>query len=107
MLCDLQNDDCHGFGNGYESDIVDGMSYVECEADLAEAVERLRAAEARVADVLRVYLARDPVTGRPVHGRIGRAAQITGWGEQRVKETVTPALAERRRAKRTSPEEEG
>ncbi|MFF1400085.1 hypothetical protein ACFVZD_40670 [Streptomyces sp. NPDC058287] len=50
---------------------------------------------------LRVYLASDPVTARPVHGRIGRAAQITGWGEQRVKETVTPALAEHRRARRS------
>ncbi|XIG72356.1 hypothetical protein C1N81_01200 (plasmid) [Streptomyces sp. SGAir0957] len=60
----------------------------------------LRAAEARVAEALRTYLSRDPVTGRPAHGRIGRAAQLTGWGEQRVKETVTPALAERRRARR-------
>ncbi|MFI7386583.1 hypothetical protein [Streptomyces sp. NPDC049813] len=70
------------------------------ERELAEAVAALRAAEERVAAALRGYLSRDPVTGRPAHGRIGRAARLTGWGEQRVKETVTPALAERRRAKR-------
>ncbi|WP_281179745.1 hypothetical protein [Streptomyces violens] len=40
--------------------------------------------------------------GRPVHGRIGRAAHLTGWGEQRVKEIATPGLAERRRARRTA-----
>ncbi|MFF9908861.1 hypothetical protein ACF1HU_36305 [Streptomyces olivaceus] len=51
---------------------------------------------------LRAYLAPDLVTGRPVHGRIGRAAHLTGWGEQRVKEIANPALAERRRAKRTA-----
>ncbi|MBO1332577.1 hypothetical protein J3486_15095 [Streptomyces sp. VRA16 Mangrove soil] len=67
---------------------------------MAEAVAVLKAAEERVAAALRTFLARDPVTGRPVHGRIGRAAEITGWGQQRVKETVTPALAERRRAQR-------
>ncbi|MFD7295280.1 hypothetical protein ACFV9W_18520 [Streptomyces sp. NPDC059897] len=72
------------------------------ERELAAAVAELQAAEERVAEALRAFLARDPVTGRPVHGRIGRAAQLTGWGEQRVKETVTPALAERRRAKRDS-----
>ncbi|WP_371524613.1 hypothetical protein OG302_42205 [Streptomyces sp. NBC_01283] len=76
------------------------VSDVDDERELAEAVAVLRAAEARVTAALRVFLARDPVTGRPVHGRIGRAAQLTGWGEQRVKETVTPALAERRRGKR-------
>ena len=70
------------------------------ERELVAAVAELQAAEERVAEALRAFLARDPVTGRPVHGRIGRAAQLTGWGEQRVKETVTPALAERRRAKR-------
>ncbi|WP_420038134.1 hypothetical protein ACN2WE_41085 (plasmid) [Streptomyces sp. cg28] len=70
------------------------------ERELAEAVEALRAAEERVAAALRAFLARDPVTGRPVHGRIGRAADITGWGQQRVKETVTPELAVRRRAQR-------
>ncbi|MFJ8957630.1 hypothetical protein ACIRO1_46845 [Streptomyces sp. NPDC102381] len=70
------------------------------ERALAAVVSELRAAEGRVAEALRSYLARDPLTGRPEYGRIGRAAQITGWGEQRVKETVTPALAERRRAKR-------
>ncbi|MGP3777155.1 hypothetical protein ACTWJ8_40605 (plasmid) [Streptomyces sp. SDT5-1] len=70
------------------------------ERELAAAVAELHAAEERVADALRTYLARDPVTGRPVYGRIGRAAHITGWGEQRVKEIVTPELADRRRAKR-------
>ncbi|MFJ9041434.1 hypothetical protein ACIRF8_33325 [Streptomyces sp. NPDC102406] len=70
------------------------------ERELADAVAALRAAEERVAEALRGFLSRDPVTGRPAHGRIGRAARLTGWGEQRVKETVTPALAERRRAKR-------
>ncbi|WP_190138633.1 hypothetical protein [Streptomyces longispororuber] len=70
------------------------------ERELLEAVQALQTAEQRVAAALRAFLARDPVTGRPPHGRIGRAAQLTGWGEQRVKETVTPALAERRRAKR-------
>ncbi|OKI04041.1 hypothetical protein A6A06_38745 [Streptomyces sp. CB02923] len=70
------------------------------ERELVAAVEVLRVAEEQVAAALRVFLARDPVTGRPVHGRIGRAAEITGWGQQRVKETVTPALAERRRAQR-------
>ncbi|KUF19227.1 hypothetical protein [Streptomyces silvensis] len=70
------------------------------ERELVAAVEALRVAEEQVAAALRVFLARDPVTGRPVHGRIGRAAEITGWGQQRVKETVTPALAERRRAQR-------
>ncbi|MEU6002862.1 hypothetical protein ABZ837_34260 [Streptomyces sp. NPDC047197] len=74
------------------------------EGELIAAMTELRAAEERVAEALRVFLARDPVTGRPVHGRIGRAAQLTGWGEQRVKETVTPALAERRRAKRKTDE---
>lgn len=74
------------------------------EQELVAAVEALRAAEDRVAAALRTYLARDPLTGRPVHGRIGRAAQITGWGEQRVKETTTPGLAERRRAKRAGKE---
>ncbi|WP_234018943.1 MULTISPECIES: hypothetical protein [unclassified Streptomyces] len=74
------------------------------EGELIAAMTELRAAEERVAEALRVFLARDPVTGRPVHGRIGRAAQLTGWGEQRVKETVTPALAERRRAKRKTGE---
>ncbi|WP_425824692.1 hypothetical protein [Streptomyces fractus] len=77
------------------------MVHVDEERELAEAVASMRAAEDRVTEALRVFLARDPVTGRPAHGRIGRAAHITGWGEQRVKETVTPALAERRRAKRT------
>ncbi|WP_327667979.1 MULTISPECIES: hypothetical protein [unclassified Streptomyces] len=76
------------------------MSDAGDERELVAAVAELQAAEERVAEALRVFLARDPVTGRPVHGRIGRAAQLTGWGEQRVKETVTPALAERRRAKR-------
>lgn len=84
-----------------ESGIVWSVSEVDDERELADAVEVLKDAEGRVADALRVYLARDPVTGRPVHGRIGRAAQITGWGEQRVKETATPALAERRRARRS------
>ncbi len=77
---------------------------VSDEGELIAAMTELRAAEERVAEALRVFLARDPVTGRPVHGRIGRAAQLTGWGEQRVKETVTPALAERRRAKRKTGE---
>ncbi|MET7727778.1 hypothetical protein [Streptomyces mirabilis] len=72
----------------------------DAERELADAVEELRAADQRVAEALRAYLARDPVTGRPVHGRIGRAAQLTGWGEQRVKETAAPALAARRRARR-------
>lgn len=72
----------------------------EDERELVDAVAALRAAEARVAGALRTFLSRDPVTGRPPHGRIGRAARLTGWGEQRVKETVTPALADRRRAKR-------
>ncbi|WP_338693080.1 hypothetical protein V2W30_01930 [Streptomyces sp. Q6] len=79
---------------------TDRDASVDGEGRLVDAVAELRAAEERVAAALRVYLARDPLTGRPVHGRIGRAAQITGWGEQRVKETVTPALADRRRAKR-------
>ncbi|WP_399095685.1 hypothetical protein ACGH2B_27935 [Streptomyces sp. BBFR2] len=78
---------------------------VDDEHELAAAVEALKAAEDRVTRALRAYLTRDPVTGRPAHGRIGRAARITGWGEQRVKETVTPALAERRRAKRAATEE--
>ncbi|MEU3708513.1 hypothetical protein [Streptomyces catenulae] len=78
--------------------------FAEDEGELAAAVEALKAAEERVAAALRSYLARDPVTGRPVHGRIGRAAQITGWGEQRVKEVVTPELAERRRARRAGTE---
>ncbi|GAA3169310.1 MULTISPECIES: hypothetical protein [Streptomyces] len=77
---------------------------VDDEGELAAAVEALKVAEERVAAALRGYLARDPVTGRPVHGRIGRAAQITGWGEQRVKEVVTPELAERRRARRAGAE---
>lgn len=76
------------------------MSDASDERELVAAVAELQAAEERVAEALRVFLARDPVTGRPVHGRIGRAAHLTGWGEQRVKETVTPALADRRRAKR-------
>ncbi|MDR3084487.1 MAG: hypothetical protein LBV60_26830 [Streptomyces sp.] len=76
------------------------MADLQEEQELAAAVEALNAAEERVTTALRAYLARDPLTGRPVHGRIGRAAQITGWGEQRVKETTTPGLAERRRAKR-------
>ncbi|MET8558923.1 hypothetical protein ABZV64_28780 [Streptomyces sp. NPDC004959] len=76
------------------------MAYEGDERELGEAVEALMAAERRLAQALAVFLARDPVTGRPVHGRIGRAAQITGWGEQRVKEAATPALAERRRARR-------
>ncbi|MGW8987799.1 hypothetical protein ACWGQ9_34765 [Streptomyces parvus] len=76
------------------------MSKVDDERELAEAVAVLRQAEERVAEALRAFLVRDPLTGRPVHGRIGRAAEITGWGQQRVKETVTPALAERRRAQR-------
>ncbi|MEU6392932.1 hypothetical protein, partial [Streptomyces sp. NPDC046939] len=67
----------------------DGASGAD-ERELADAVTALRAAEARVVEALRTYLSRDPVTGRPPHGRIGRAAQLTGWGEQRVKETVTP-----------------
>ncbi|MEV5607538.1 hypothetical protein [Streptomyces sp. NPDC052225] len=79
---------------------ADTAAAAEGESRLAAAVAELHAAEERVAEALRAYLARDPLTGRPVHGRIGRAAQITGWGEQRVKETVTPALAERRRARR-------
>ncbi|MFJ4714283.1 hypothetical protein [Streptomyces sp. NPDC088785] len=69
------------------------------ERELVEAVAALKAAEERVAAALRVFLARDSVTGRPVHGRIGRAAVITGWGQQRVKETVTPELAARRRTR--------
>ncbi|MER5949447.1 hypothetical protein ABT127_25680 [Streptomyces sp. NPDC001904] len=81
------------------------VTNVDAEQELARAVEALRATEDRVAAALRAFLARDPVTGRPVHGRIGRAAQITGWGEQRVKEIVTPALAERRRAKRAGGKE--
>ncbi|MGW6143694.1 hypothetical protein [Streptomyces sp. NPDC055140] len=72
----------------------------EDKRELADAVEVLKDAGDRVADALRAYLARDPVTGRPVHGRIGRAAQITRWGERRVRETATPALAEHRRARR-------
>ncbi|MGP3776859.1 hypothetical protein ACTWJ8_39115 [Streptomyces sp. SDT5-1] len=76
------------------------MSEPDDERELAEAVAALRTAEERVVEALRVYLSRDPVTGRPVHGRIGRAARLTGWGEQRVKEAAVPALAERRRAKR-------
>ncbi|MEU0354346.1 hypothetical protein [Streptomyces cyaneofuscatus] len=76
------------------------MSDADDERELVAAMADLRAAEERVVEALRVFLARDAVTGRPVHGRIGRAAQLTGWGEQRVKETVTPALAQRRRAKR-------
>ncbi|MFI7005276.1 hypothetical protein [Streptomyces sp. NPDC050145] len=80
------------------------MSDVMGERELEEAVQALRSAEDRVTDVLRAYLERDPLTGRPVYGRIGRAAQITGWGEQRVKETATPGLAERRRAKRAGKE---
>ncbi|WP_055566874.1 hypothetical protein [Streptomyces atriruber] len=76
------------------------MSDASDERELVAAVAELQAAEERVAEALRAFLARDPVTGRPVHGRIGRAAHLTGWGEQRVKETVTPALADRRRAKR-------
>ncbi|MFZ3573942.1 hypothetical protein ACOKM5_44125 [Streptomyces sp. BH097] len=76
------------------------MSDASDERELVAAMAELQSAEKRVAEALRVFLARDPVTGRPMHGRIGRAAQLTGWGEQRVKETVTPALAERRRAKR-------
>ncbi|WP_251076831.1 hypothetical protein [Streptomyces benahoarensis] len=87
-------------GTGTMNDVSDADD--ECE--LAAVVVALKAAEERVAAALRTYLARDPVTGRPPHGRIGRAAQITGWGEQRVKETVTPALAERRRAKRAATE---
>ncbi|MFD8565730.1 hypothetical protein [Streptomyces sp. NPDC059639] len=83
------------------------MSNVDAEHELAQAVEALRATEERVAVALRAFLERDPVTGRPVHGRIGRAAQITGWGEQRVKEIVTPALADRRRAKRSGEKEGG
>ncbi|MFF9479476.1 hypothetical protein [Streptomyces sp. NPDC014733] len=84
--------------------IEDVSGFTEEEHELAAAVEALKAAEERVAAALRGYLARDPVTGRPVHGRIGRAAQITGWGEQRVKEVVTPELAERRRARRAGTE---
>jgi hypothetical protein len=79
---------------------VAGVSDADDECELAEAVRALKGAEDRVAAALRAFLARDPLTGRPVHGRIGRAAQITGWGEQRVKETTTPGLAERRRARR-------
>ncbi|MFH8736784.1 hypothetical protein [Streptomyces sp. NPDC017964] len=87
-----------------EYGIIMDVSDVDDERELAEAVRVLKAAEDRVVHALRTYLARDPLTGRPVHGRIGRAAHITGWGEQRVKETVTPALAERRRAKRGNQE---
>ncbi|WP_234018904.1 MULTISPECIES: hypothetical protein [unclassified Streptomyces] len=83
------------------------MSNPGDERELTEAVVALRAAEERVAAALRVFLARDPITGRPVHGRIGRAADITGWGQQRVKETVTPALAERRRSQRGDSKEGG
>ncbi|MFJ9083872.1 hypothetical protein ACIRL3_15740 [Streptomyces sp. NPDC102384] len=72
------------------------------ERQLKDAMTALHEAEGSVTRVLRAYLAPDPVTGRPVHGRIGRAAHLTGWGEQRVKEIANPALAERRRAKRTA-----
>ncbi|MFD4998695.1 hypothetical protein [Streptomyces buecherae] len=72
------------------------------ERQLKDAMAALSRAEHDVARALRAYLAPDPVTGRPVHGRIGRAAHLTGWGEQRVKEIANPALAERRRAKRTA-----
>ncbi|MEU6840440.1 hypothetical protein ABZ930_01030 [Streptomyces sp. NPDC046716] len=83
------------------------MSNTDAEHELFRAVEALRVTEERVVAALRDFLARDPVTGRPVHGRIGRAAEITGWGEQRVKEIVTPALAERRRAKRAGGKADG
>ena len=72
------------------------------EQHLKDAMAALHRAEQDVARALRDYRAPDPVTGRPVHGRIGRAAHLTGWGEQRVKEIANPALAERRRAKRTT-----
>ncbi|MFE6895125.1 hypothetical protein [Streptomyces sp. NPDC057694] len=76
------------------------MAELDDEHELAVSVAALKTAEERVTAALRAFLARDPVTGRPVHGRIGRAAEITGWGQQRVKEIVTPELAERRRSQR-------
>ncbi|MER5950306.1 hypothetical protein ABT127_30100 [Streptomyces sp. NPDC001904] len=76
------------------------MPDVDDERELAAAVAALKVAEERLTAALSTFLARDPVTGRPVHGRIGRAAEITGWGQQRVKEIVTPELAERRRGQR-------
>ncbi|MFJ8955282.1 hypothetical protein ACIRO1_34840 [Streptomyces sp. NPDC102381] len=72
------------------------------EGQLKDAMTALHAAEDDVTRALRAYLAPDPVTGRPVHGRIGRAAHLTGWGEQRVKEIANPGLAERRRVRRTA-----
>ncbi|MGW4177066.1 hypothetical protein [Streptomyces rubiginosohelvolus] len=60
--------------------------------DLADAVHALHTAQENLTTALRAYLAPDPVTGR--------AAHLTGWGEQRVKELANPALADRRRAKK-------
>ncbi|MFF1459691.1 hypothetical protein [Streptomyces sp. NPDC058330] len=68
--------------------------------DLADAVHALHTAQENLTTALRAYLAPDPVTGRAEHGRIGRTAHLTGWGEQRVKELANPALADRRRARK-------
>ncbi|MDF3144164.1 MULTISPECIES: hypothetical protein [unclassified Streptomyces] len=83
------------------------MANTEDERELADALQGLRDAEERLAQALRTYLAPDPLTGRPPHGRIGRAMTLTGWGEQRVKETVNPGLAERRRAQRAAAKQNG
>lgn len=83
------------------------MVNTEDERELADAARGVRDAEERLVQALRAYLAPDPLTGRPPHGRIGRAMTLTGWGEQRVKETVNPGLAERRRAQRAAVKQNG
>lgn len=82
------------------------MQNVDGEQELDDAVQALHAAEERLVQALRTYLTPDPLTGRPPHGRIGRAMTLTGWGEQRVKETANPGLADRRRAQRAAAKQE-